>query len=355
MAVIQVDPWSDPRWDAFVEAHPDAAVFHHSVYLRALSREYGEPAFGLMDTRDDGQVRGVLPLMWTRGLPVAPRAIGGRRLASLPRTPVAGPIGEWQALLARAVELAGEAQLQVKPALGVQAGPGQLTAYPWRMNYAYELPQDGSEPRFGPSKKHTSLRSALRRIEAQGVKVRLARSADDVRRWYPTALETLRPHVVPPRRLRFFLALWEELAPRDMARLVLAEGPGGELLGGNFNLQMPGGTVFYAFNGVRKSALHLRPNDLVHWHAIHAAAREGFKRYDLGEVVEGQAGLAQFKRKFSNTQQRLQRWYHPAPECPPDPGNGNDPGAVKRAIGTMWQRMPLRVTAAAGTAMYWWL
>ncbi|MCW3001106.1 MAG: hypothetical protein JWQ20_404, partial [Conexibacter sp.] len=85
--VVAVDPSSDPRWDTYVTSHPDAVVFQHSAYLRALAREYGRPVLGLACEDAGGGLRGVLPLMWTRGLPLG-RAVAGRRLASLPRTPV---------------------------------------------------------------------------------------------------------------------------------------------------------------------------------------------------------------------------------------------------------------------------
>src|SRR4051794_38637044 len=173
MAVIQVDPSRDPRWDAFVEGHPDAVVFQHSAYLRALSREYGQPAVGLMDV-DGDTVRGVLPLMWRRGLPVGGQSVVGRRLTSLPRTPLAGPVGSDAALIEEAVAISADAGLQLKPPPGVSLESDRLACRPWRMTYVHELPQDGTLPRFGPSKKHTSLRSALRRIERQGVSVRAA-------------------------------------------------------------------------------------------------------------------------------------------------------------------------------------
>jgi Acetyltransferase (GNAT) domain len=356
MQVIEVDPLSDPRWDRYVESHPDAVVFQHSAYLRALAREYDRPAIGLMVVSGP-EISGVLPLMATPGLPRLQSSIAGRRLSSLPRTPVAGPLSDSaaaaDALIEAAISLARHhpgTRLQLKPPATSALSPSRLVCHPWRSNFAYEFGQDGGEPRFGPSKKHSSLRAAVMRVQREGVKVRAAASSGDVRRWYPTMLETLRPHVVPPRRLRFFLALWEELSPRGMCELLLAEGPRGELLGGNLNLKLGRGTVFYAFNGARKDALHLRPNDVVHWHAIHEAAAQGFRRYDLGEVAAGQEGLAQFKRKFSNRQERLLRWYYPAPRDVPDHG-GSDV-RLSAPLEGAWRRLPLRATSLIGTAVY---
>ena len=50
-----------------------------------------------------------------------------------------------------------------------------------------------------------------------------------------------------------------------------------------------GRTAFYAFNGRLRSALPLRPNEVLQWDAIRDACRRGFERYDLGEVTGGDA------------------------------------------------------------------
>ena len=72
---------------------PDAVVYHHPGWLCALEEEYGRRCISLACEDAEGRLRGVLPVMATSGLPGnlgGHRA--GRRLSSLPRTPVAGPL-----------------------------------------------------------------------------------------------------------------------------------------------------------------------------------------------------------------------------------------------------------------------
>jgi hypothetical protein len=71
--VIQVSA-GDPRWDAFVLAERNATVFHHSGWLAALAREYGQRPLRLACEEPDGTLSGILPLVATRGLPLG---IGG--------------------------------------------------------------------------------------------------------------------------------------------------------------------------------------------------------------------------------------------------------------------------------------
>jgi CelD/BcsL family acetyltransferase involved in cellulose biosynthesis len=346
----------DARWDRYVTGHPEGLVYHHSGWLRALQREYGRPPIRLALEDDRGELRGLLPLMATRGLPFGrARGLAGQRLASLPRTPVAGPVADDVAGLAALVSAAVArtppgCQLQLKVAErrldGLVEG---VVEHPWRLTYTLELPSAGADVRHGNSRNHSRISWSVKRARREGLEVRDARDLRDLRAWYRLYLDTMRLHVVPARPLRLFVALWKELRPRGMMRLALVER-GGVLLAGAV-LLMLGPTVFYAFNGVRRSALAHRPNDLLQWEAIRRAADEGYERYDLGEVVERQQGLADFKRKWGAAPRRLHRYYWPPPLRPPDPG-APAPGPLTELAFSAWRHLPLSATATVGDHLY---
>src|SRR6476620_6370209 len=86
LRVVKVDPQADERWEPFVAAHPEGTIYHHPVWLQVLEKTYGYRPACLLCEDIDGRVRGVFPLLETRGL------ITGKGLLSLPRTPTAGPI-----------------------------------------------------------------------------------------------------------------------------------------------------------------------------------------------------------------------------------------------------------------------
>ncbi|HEX5503095.1 MAG TPA: GNAT family N-acetyltransferase, partial [Thermomicrobiales bacterium] len=113
-----------------------------------------------------------------------------------------------------------------------------------------------------------------------------------------------------------------------------------------------GPTVSYAFGGRRAAALELRPNEALHWRAIHDARRAGYRFYDFGEVPEGHQGLAEFKRKWGATPQRLYRYYSPAP---PRAGAEEPEGRVRRWAYAAWRYMPLACTALMGDWLYGYL
>jgi hypothetical protein len=41
LRVILVDLRSEPRWEAFLASHPDAVIYQHPVWIRALEKESG--------------------------------------------------------------------------------------------------------------------------------------------------------------------------------------------------------------------------------------------------------------------------------------------------------------------------
>ncbi len=119
-----------------------------------------------------------------------------------------------------------------------------------------------------------------------------------------------------------------------------------------FMLLMLGETVFAEFVGGREDALPFRPNDLLHWQAMHDAAAAGYRRYDLGEVEPGNDGLASFKAKWGTETRTLVR-YH-APPIPSGDAEYRKPGRTwpRRVALGAWRRVPLPVTAFAGDRLY---
>lgn len=363
LRVIEADPQTDTRWDSFVAAHPEGLVYHSAAYLRALAQEYRSRAVFLACEDTGGQLRGILPLFHTRGLPLCRGEIFGRRLASLPRTPVAGPLTidreAMSALLREAKERAGREKgtvLQLKvPASSHNDVFDGLVGIPWRTTYVLELPDRPEMLRFGNSRNHTRIKQRVTKAARLGVSVRRAEREEELRSWYELYLETMRWHVVPPRPYRLFSALWRYLRPDKMCLLLAQQDNGNEsrLLAGSIFL-MSGKTVFYAFNGRRDDDLAKLPNYAILWRAIFDACGEGFRYFDLGEVTRENLGLAEFKAKWAGKPRWLVRYYSPSIHISATPKS--DPkGAVTSALEAVWRRLPLRMTALLGNMVYGFL
>lgn len=359
-----MDPNVDPRWEAFVRSHPESTVYHHPMWLAVLNAEYGHRAAHLACLDHQNQLLGVLPLVYTRGVPLLRSPVTRRRLSSLPRTPVAGPLtngpAATNALLGEAARRVREEPgllLEVKLrepwpddiALGVEMSP-------WRTSYVLELPDRREAVRFGNSRNHTRINSGVKKARQLGVTVRAAETLDDLKEWYGLYLETMRTHFVPPRPFRLFEAMWNLLRERNMMKLLLAcrnDGAGRPTMLAGSVLLMSGNTVFYAFNGRGRDHLWMRPNDVIQWEAVHQAAADGFRYYDLGEVAANNPGLAAFKSKWGSRPNQLHRFYYPhlPASDPPTPS----PGMTRKLVESAWERVPRAVTAAVGQQIYRYL
>jgi len=364
LEVIETDFATDPRWNPFVRRHPRGLIYHHSLWLSALRDEYGQEALSLACINEKGEFEGVFPMLYTRGLPCGLSRVGGqvtgRRLSSLPRTPMAGPLGTSSAvyglLLREAVRRAKDrpgVTLQIKVDTNELDGmvDGMRGTF-WRDSYVMELPGPGESVRFGNAGKHHKVTWAKNKAVRMGVKLRQGEDEEDLAGWYRLYLETMQRVVVLPRPYRFFRTLWRTMRPRGMMRLVLAEidgCDGTELLAGSILLAC-GATLHYAFTGCNAQALALHANDLLQWETIHSASKEGFRHYDFGEVGAECPDLARFKAKWSAKVVPLYRYHYPAPDLLDTHAVAGP--ADSRWIREVWQHLPLGLTEALGEQIF---
>lgn len=361
LSVIEIDFRADPRWNTFVANHSAGSIYHHSVWLEALQREYRREPLALACEDGAGQLQGILPLVATRGFPFGVGgAQAGRRLSSLPRSPLAGPLASSRPASAALIRAAIE-RVRDEPALrlevkandrsldGIIAG---FASRAWRLTFALDLTP--AELRFGSPRNHRRLHWAVKKAKRNGVTVRDADVESDLRNWYELYLHTMRDQLVPPRPYRFFAALWDLLRPQGLMRLVLAEQSVAgrrRLLAGSLFLSFRD-TIGYTFTGGRREHLWLRPNDIIQWETIHDSHSAGFRRYDFGEVVEDDEGLTRFKSKWGTEPSRLYRYYYPpADDVDVDASHAR----YRRHLKRVWRRVPLRATSRLGDLIYGYL
>jgi hypothetical protein len=361
LRVIEIDFRSDPRWNTVVEGHPAGSIFHHSTWLESLEREYRREPLTLACEDGTGQLQGLLPLITTKGFPFGVGgAPAGRRLSSLPRSPIAGPLATTREVSAALIRAAID-RVRDEPALRLEVKanndnldgivPGFMSR-PWRLTFTLDLTP--AQLRFGSPRNHRRLHWSVKKAKRHGVIVRDADAESDLRNWYELYLHTMRDQLVPPRPYRFFAALWDLLRPHGFMRLVLAErlvSGRRTLLAGSLFLSFRD-TISYTFTGGRAEHLWLRPNDIIQWETIHDARDAGYRRYDFGEVVEHDDGLTQFKSKWGTEPSRLYRYYYPpAGDVDVDSSHAR----YRRLLERAWQRVPLGATSRVGDRVYGYL
>lgn len=364
LSIRETDPQIDPRWESLVRRHPAASIYHHPAWLAALQREYQQQAVYLICEDRNGELLGLFPLMYTRGLPFSKgRPLLEARLASLPRTPLAGPLTTdpratvllLQEALRRASGNNRPVRLQIKTQTrDLPFLVNGIVEKLWRFTYLLRLPENLSEPfRISDSKTRAKIKWSINKATTNGVRVRLADSDNDLSLWYRSYLETMRRNAAVARPYRFFLALWELMGSNGLMKLYLAEQhttSGSRLIGGHFYFYL-GNTMTYGFSASHTNDLALRPNDIILWQAINDAHRNGFQVVDLGEVPEGDDNLAQFKSKWGAEPVRLYRYYYPDfPDAEHSADGADSP--LRRVATRIWRHLPLGMTSWLGDRIY---
>lgn len=382
---VEIDVSTDPRWAEFVTHHPNGLIYHHPNWLAALAREYGQRCRGLACEDSEGNLRAILPLFYTPGLPFKlGRSVSASRFSSLPRTPVAGPLAlddeSLMLVLQQAVKLVRGRpgmHLEIKSYRGdLCRFVPELSCVLRRSSYVQELPaqfedrgweefcEDLRLPRecgpcdeckrlrFGNAKRQHRVNWAVNKAVKLGLQVREAESAPEVELWYRLYLDAMRHHAFPPRSKRFFLDLWSSLRPLGQMKLLVAErdekGTKRIVAGSIFLLF--GQTVFYAFTGCVHADFHLHPHDLIQMESIRSSCKNGYRWYDFGEATD-EEGLAQFKGKWGTEAKPLYLYSYPARPSWHD----SNPSRIVAVARRSWRSLPLSWTAALGKQIHRYL
>ena len=301
LRAIEIDPSTDPRWHNFVTALPESLIYHHPAWLQVLEEAYGCRLINLACEDDNGQLWGVLPLSYKRGL------FNGRVFSSLFGSPVAGPLARNDAALAVLIHAAVErARSDAGIPLEIRVLSNALDSVvpkvigvPIQTTYVLDLPEKPELLRLGNSHNHATVKRAVNKAIREGVRVRIAETERELWAWYGLYVDTMRRLAALPQSYQFFKVAWKRLQSRGLTRLFLAEHYEArqiKLVGGLL-LLMFGRTIYYAYGGWCWENQSLRPNDALHWGAIQHACANGFRRYDLGGGSMNQ-GLAQYKSKW---------------------------------------------------------
>ncbi len=356
-----LESFNENEWNNFVASHPEGKIYHTQHWIKALKRESGTRCINLVCLNEEDKIIGIFPLIHTRGFPLGLGGLpGSKRLSSLPRTPLAGPLAYeekiYKALIDKAVDLVEQSRdikLQIK-ILGESLPYTRdgFTSIPWRETYIYEIPPFGEEIRFGNSRNHSAIKRAVNKAERSGLTIRTVTTPEELKQWYSMYLETMAFHITPSRSFNFFRDLWEELASQNFMRVDLAVLNDKEVLAGSVFFSF-NDTVVYGFNGSRRDLFDFRPNDLLHWNAIHTAQKEGYKHYDMGEVRAEQEGLAAYKSKWCNVSKMIYHYYYPLDQQNVKSTIDSAPSGKMRKM--VWKKIPLPLTEVLGRFIYRYL
>lgn len=144
-------------------------------------------------------------------------------------------------------------------------------------------------------------RTAIRKAEKNGVRVRPADRPEDLDTYYDLHCQTYRRTGATPHPRAYFAAIWRDFLPHGYARIFLAEWEGNVVGAENFGVYK--GAAIYWTGAASDQGLAVEANSLLQWTAMQWMIRHGLAWYETGEAfphLQGGKlkGLNDFKRSF---------------------------------------------------------
>lgn len=341
-----IDPRTSPDWDAFVETHPDATVFHTSSWARVLLDSYTYRPLYHVRRDESGAIQSAVALMQVDG------RLTKRRLVGLPFSDLCPPLLEAGSESAGLVSAVKDAAVEANAAHVQLRGPAAVSLESSGFTggqafYQHIIPIAASAEETAKG-FHSSARRAIRKAEKEGLSVREANSLDDMREYYRLTVLTRKKHGLLPQPWRFFANVHKQMIETGAGHLLLAEFEGRPVAGDlllRFRDQM-----VYKFNASDPRFLHLRPNSILLWQAIQLSASLGCRSLDLGRCDTDNEGLRRFKLLWGSEEKTL-RYYAHAPEGAMS-GNGRS-SALRQSLLTLFVKVaPAYALRRAGSAFY---
>jgi FemAB-related protein (PEP-CTERM system-associated) len=335
-AVRRVADADASRWDAFVEACPNATFFHRIGWKRIIEQVFRHRTHYLLAERG-GEIAGVLPLAQVRS------RLFGHSLVSLPFAVYGGVASDdaqaVAALHAAAVDLARELGVE-----HLELRNLQRTEPEWPQQDLYVtfrrpiLPEVEANLLAIPRKQRAMVRKAVGRglvgeIDA-GVDRFFALYADNVHR-----------HGTPALPKRYFEALRETFGSDCEVLTVLS--PRGEPVSSVLSFYFRDEVLPY-YAGDLDAARELAANDFKYWDLMRRACERGVRVFDYGRSKRDTGSFA-FKKNWGFEPTPLAYEYKLFKrEAIPQ----NNPANPKyRAMIAVWRRLPRSVANAIGPSI----
>jgi len=343
---FDVQPLSDPRWDAFLQTHARASVFHSTPWLKALAKTYGYDPIAITNSPPDENLRSAI---------VACRVeswFTGRRLVSLPfsdhtDTLVDDPADSHDLFSGLEDTLRREKlrYIELRPTREVDFATSLSQS---TQRYCFQ--QIDLAPSLDSIFKafhKDSIQRKIRRAKKEKLVYTEGRSEVLLKEFYRLFVMTRRRHGLPPQPRKWFGNLVESFGDALKIRMAYhGDRPVASILTLKFK-----GTLVYKYGCSDTKYNNRGGMPMLFWRSIQEAHELGLRVFDLGRSELDNAGLITFKQRWGASQTILTyRRFH---------ASGN-PGVEFKSASSGWRSItrqvfsntPAAVLTTAGRVLY---
>jgi FemAB-related protein (PEP-CTERM system-associated) len=333
LAVRELAPDDEERWDAFVEAMPDGTFFHLAGWRRVIEAAFRHRTYYML-AECDGAITGVLPLTLVK------TRLFGASLISNAFCVQGGPIGadaeSVRSLENAAVELMKKLRVPVlefrAPAEGRSdwLSKGDLYA-------SFRKPIDPSvdnNMKAIPRKQRAMVRKGIQ----NGLVSELDDDVGRLHRVYAESVRNLGTPVFPKKYFELLCATFPRHS--DIVTITCAGKPVASVLNFYFRDE-----VLPYYGGGTADARRLAANDFMYWEVMRRACERGFRLFDFGRSKRG-TGAYDFKCYWGFEPTPLVYRFKMADGQ--DIPDLNPLNPKFRLFVNLWRKLPLAVAARLG-------
>jgi serine/alanine adding enzyme len=324
---------SGAEWDAYIEAHPEATLYHRYAWRHVLKEALGHDSFYLI-ARQQNKIVGVLPLTLVKS------RLFGVSLSSMPFLNYGGVCADHKAandaLYVRAIEIAKQHQAKYLELRNCRRPYGDN---PVRLEKAtFILPLAATEElTFAAFRKAT--RNRIRKVDEHGLVLKRGREIIDD--FYAGFAVAMKEHGTPVLPKKFFECVIKHFGPMANFYVAYKDGdPAGVKLAMIWH-----DTMFEIWGGYPRKHKARLANYLLSWEATRDAHAMGLKQCDFGRSTR-ESGPAEFKRHF-NCQEYQLYWEYPYLATGNLPTLNPSNKKYQTAI-SIWRSLPLSLTKMIG-------
>lgn len=322
------------RWDAFLDASPQASFFHLSGWQRVIRQSFRHDTYFLYAETASAEVLGVLPLAHVSS------RLFGKSLTGLPFGVYGGVVAVdahvAEALEKEASRLARQLGVDYLELRNQQRRHDDWPTQELYVTFKLTIPEVLDDKMLCIPQKR---RNMVRKAQKLGLRAVVGDSVDN---FYPVFSENARNHGTPVLQKQYFRELQQVFGSR--CEILSIHDQGGECISSILCFYFKQEVLAY-YAGESLAARNTAANDLKYWSVMKRAAERGCAVFDLGRSKKG-TGSFEFKRLWGFEPQQLHYQYDLITR---DSIPQNNPMNKKyRFFIEAWKRLPLPLTELLG-------
>ena len=308
MEISIINPANVKSWDDFVAGHKYGSIYHLSNWSSILQKTYSYIPHYLVMRDEQGRIKAGIPFMLIKSW------LTGRRLINLPKLPYCDPLIEEDNLpkfIQFLLSLVKDHKIKYFE-IKTQYNQGvfertNLKSYNGYKNHVLRL--NGKLDETWKSFDRSCVRQRVNKAQKMGVNIKEGKDIQDLKAFYSLFKNITEKHVIPMKPFNYFYNIWEELRPKGMVTLLIAEARG-EPVAATMSFAYKK-TMYYEYLGLNYDFSDFCPGQLIVWELIQKSREKGLELLDFGVSSLNNRGLIKYKKRWGTVENEIRYFYYP--------------------------------------------